>query len=142
VEKLFKLLSKNPACAGFFCLLTCIFLNVELGKLKIMSKNKGLTHEWKEFAESWISFMENYTPENKERLLKAVANYRVRTSDNDQKDWVWETKQIIEKIPQNDRSSWKKIFNFIKERYAEHDYHNQILKIAEKKGVGEFVWTL
>jgi hypothetical protein len=101
-----------------------------------------LTKEWREFAEAWISFLGNTDEINKQRLLSAIKNYHVGEKESEQEDWEYETKQLIEKIKDNDPVAWKKIFNFIKERYHEYDYHTKILKIAESKKIGKFVWTL
>ena len=105
-------------------------------------KNTGLTAEWKEFADAWIAYLKDTSEENKGRLHKAVENYWVGEKESDQEDWVWETKQIIKDIAIGKREAWTKIYNFIKERYREHDYHEQILIIAKEKGIGEPAWIL
>ncbi len=102
----------------------------------------GLSKERKEFADAWIAYLKDTSEENKERLHKAVENYWVGEKESGQEDWVWETKQLIKDIALNNQMAWKKIYSFIKERYHEYDYHEQILVIAKEKGIGEPVWKL
>ncbi len=106
---------------------------------------KGLSKTWQEFANAWLAFLETPNEENESRLIKSFENYPVGEKESQQDDWVWETKQIIQKIKNNnDRDSWRMIYNFMMERYnKEHpEVCEKILEIAETKGVGEYVWKI
>lgn len=105
---------------------------------------KGLSKTWQEFANAWLAFLETPNEENENRLLDSIAKYPVGEKESEQEDWLWETKQIMQKIKERDRDSWRKIYNFIKERYdSDHpEVSNKILQIAEKKKIGEYVWKL
>ncbi|QQR76352.1 hypothetical protein IPJ63_02510 [Candidatus Nomurabacteria bacterium] len=105
-------------------------------------KNKGLTTEWKEFADAWIAYLKDTNEENRERLHKALENYWVGEKESDQENWRWETKQLMKDVAIGNRKAWKKIYDFIKERYKEHDYHKKVLEIAESKNIGEYIWIL
>ncbi len=105
-------------------------------------KTSKLTAVWQEFVDALIAYMENCNEETRVRFYKAMEDYPVGEKESDQEDWVWETKQIIKDIAIGKREAWTKIYNFIKERYREHDYHEQILIIAKEKGIGEPAWIL
>lgn len=101
-----------------------------------------LTKEWREFAEAWIEYLKDTKDTNKDRLHKAMENYWIAEKESAQEDWAWETKQLIKDVALNNRVAWKKIYNFIKERYHEYDYHEKILAIAKEKNIGESCWKL
>ena len=108
-----------------------------------MAELKKLTKEWREFADAWISFLKDPSTTNKERLHKSLDNYWVGENESEQEDWIRETKGLIKKIAENDRDSWRKIYNFIKERYHEHpDLHKEIVTIAHSKNIGQYVWVI
>ena len=103
---------------------------------------KRLTPVWREFADAVIAYLKNTNEENKTRLLLATKEYPVGENESKQDDWVWDTKKLIDQIQTNDRSAWRKMYLFIKERYKECDYAEEILRIAEAKNIGESVWLL